>query len=71
MSKRKARAGACGVCGRAVVRPTDTQVAESISRACSFKYSTPTTVTVQGHEYDLGQRLLKVRCINHAPMEEF
>lgn len=64
--KRKPSPGVCGKCGRAVVRPEPAELSRRISNAQSTPYTTPTTVTVSGHEFDMDGRLLKVRCFNHV-----
>lgn len=59
---RKPSPGVCGVCGRAVVRPTPEQYQRYMDGAAR-RWST----WVEGHHYDLDGRLIEVRCFQHEP----
>lgn len=65
---RKPQAGACGVCGRAVVRPDYTEVEKVLKWLATTDSS---SVTTRGHEYDLDGRLVSVRCYQHEGKPEW
>lgn len=69
MSRRKPQRGVCGVCGCAVVAPSDTDVILAQSeRALGGSWDKPIDESgwANGHEFDDAGKLIKVRCQKHG-----
>ncbi|HEY1739678.1 MAG TPA: hypothetical protein VGI86_13255 [Acidimicrobiia bacterium] len=61
MGRRKPSPGICGVCGRAVVRPTPEQLERAPASTATGRK------TVCGHTFEEDGRLAEVRCRDHEP----
>ena len=68
MNSRKPQRGCCGVCGCAVVAPSDGLVVVSIAELISPRsWSRPGEIGwANGHQYDDQGRLVQVRCERHG-----
>ncbi len=69
MSKHKPQRGHCGVCGCAVVAPSDTDVIIAQSeRALGGSWDKPIIESgwANGHEFDDAGKLVQVRCPKHG-----
>lgn len=56
--RRKPSHGVCGVCGRAVVRPTPNALRDVVRGATGDFWAS-------GHHYDEDDKLVEVRCLQH------
>jgi len=63
---RKPQAGACGVCGCAVVQPTWTARAAIIHEMGSARGEAALSAWLKGHHFDDSGKLLRVRCPQHG-----
>jgi hypothetical protein len=69
VSRRKPQRGCCGVCGCAVVAPSEVESAIAIGEVqTGGTWDRPIIETgwARGHQYDDAGRLVQVRCRQHG-----
>lgn len=60
---------ACGICGRAVVRPTSAEIEQAFQRLSVSENPFPVQAWVNGYLYEKSYQIMlakKIRCIAHV-----